>query len=81
MTVTVRLFAMLRERAGRDEIALEMPDDASVGDVWERLRRDHPRLREYDGPVRFALDQRYVDIEEPLLDNAEVALIPPVSGG
>ena len=81
MKVTVRLFAMLRERAGTGEIPLEMPDDASVGDVWERLRREHPRLQEYAGPVRFALDQRYVDIEEPLLDNAEVALIPPVSGG
>jgi molybdopterin converting factor subunit 1 len=81
MKVTVRLFAMLRERAGTGEIPLEMPDDASVGDVWQRLRREHPRLHEYEGPVRFALDQRYVDIEEPLLDNAEVALIPPVSGG
>ena len=33
MEVTVRLFAMLRERAGTREVSLELPDGARVGDA------------------------------------------------
>ena len=38
MQVRVRLFAALRERAGTDELALELPDGASVRDALERMR-------------------------------------------
>ena len=37
MEVTVRLFAMLRERAGASEIKLELPDGASVRDALDEL--------------------------------------------
>ena len=37
MRVTVRLFAGLRERAGFGEQTLELPDDATAGDVWTAL--------------------------------------------
>ena len=37
MTVRVRLFAMLRERAGRDVVELELPDGASVADALAAL--------------------------------------------
>ena len=33
MTVTVRLFAILRQRAGRESIELELPDGARVADA------------------------------------------------
>ena len=37
MTVRVRLFAMLRERAGRDAIELELPEGARVADALAAL--------------------------------------------
>ena len=37
MEVTVRLFAMLRERAGTPELTLELPDGARVGDALAEL--------------------------------------------
>ncbi len=37
MTVRVRLFAMLRERAGSDSLELELPDGANVGDALAAL--------------------------------------------
>jgi molybdopterin converting factor small subunit len=33
MEVTVRLFAMLRERAGASEVTLELPEGARVSDA------------------------------------------------
>jgi MoaE-MoaD fusion protein len=76
MQVRVRLFAALRERAGAEEIELQLPDDARVGDALEELG-DLVR----DVPVVMAVNQEYADRGDSLRPGDEVALIPPVSGG
>ena len=74
MRVTVRLFASLRELAGRS--SLELDDVASVADVWPRLG-----LGDEPGGLLYAVNREYVSREHELADGDEVALIPPVSGG
>ena len=37
MTVRIRLFAILRERAGSDSVEIELPDDATVDDALTAL--------------------------------------------
>lgn len=82
VTVTVRLFAMLREGAGRDAIELELADGATVGDALEALR-DRDGLGEMleRMPVMAAVNREYAANETPLNPGDELALIPPVSGG
>jgi MoaE-MoaD fusion protein len=74
MRVTVRLFAGLRERAGRAR--LELDDVARVEDVW-------PKLGLGDEPpgLLYAVNRQYVEPGSELADGDEIALIPPVSGG
>jgi molybdopterin synthase catalytic subunit len=74
--VLVKLFAGLRERAGKGEEQLELPDGASVGDVW-------PGLGLGDEPegLLYAVNKIYAERSATLEDGDEVALIPPVSGG
>ncbi|HEY2354517.1 MAG TPA: molybdenum cofactor biosynthesis protein MoaE [Gaiellaceae bacterium] len=74
MRVTVRLFAGLRELAGRS--TLELEDVASVADVWPRLG-----LGDEPGGLLYAVNREYVSTDRALADGDEVALIPPVSGG
>lgn len=81
MTVRVRFFASLRERAGLSELEHELAAPATVGALWSRLRREMPALADFGGSVAFAVNQEYVDSERTLQDNDEVAFIPPVSGG
>lgn len=76
MEVTVRLFAMLRERAGAPEVVLDLPDGASVGDALARLRD----LAE-DLPLVMAVNREYASEDTVLDPGDELALIPPVSGG
>jgi molybdopterin synthase catalytic subunit/molybdopterin converting factor small subunit len=74
MRVTVRLFAGLRELAGRS--SLELEGVTSVADVWPQLGLgDEP-----DG-LLYAVNREYAAADRPLADGDEVALIPPVSGG
>jgi molybdopterin converting factor small subunit len=67
MTVSVRLFAILRERAGSDRIELELPAGATVADALEALAQDPAlgacleRL-----PVRMAVNRDYASPETPL---------------
>ena len=79
MTVRVLLFAYLRERCGVREIDVDLPEGASVADVWHRLGERFATLPAE--PPRFAVNRVYVDKGHPLHDNDELALIPPVSGG
>jgi len=76
MHVRVRLFAMLRERAGADEIDLELPDGARVGDALAQMEHLTGGLR-----VVMAVNQDYAEPSAPLHAGDELALIPPVSGG
>jgi molybdopterin converting factor subunit 1 len=82
MFVHVRLFAILRERAGRDEIELELPDGATVKDAVQAVAERHgladvvARL-----PVVMAVNREYASADSVLSESDELALIPPVSGG
>ncbi len=76
MTVTVRLFAMLRERAGADEIELDLPDGARVADAIARLGDVAQGL-----PLVMAVNREYAPEDQVLDAGDELALIPPVSGG
>jgi molybdopterin synthase catalytic subunit len=74
MTVTVRLFAGLRERAGWSKCELE--GVGSVGDVWTELG-----LGDEPPGLLYAVNREYAARDQRLVDGDEVALIPPVSGG
>lgn len=81
MRVRVRLFAGLRELIGQQEITVDLPEGASVGDLREKLRRDIPRLASFLPSLVCAVNEEYRLPEYPLHDGDEVALIPPISGG
>jgi MoaE-MoaD fusion protein len=82
MRVRVRLFAILRERAGRDSVDLALPEGATVADALEALRAERgleevlPAL-----PVRMAVNRDYASPDTELAPDDELALVPPVSGG
>lgn len=82
MTVKVRLFAMLRERAGREWVELELGEGATVADALAQLR-DEDSLGDLVErlPVRMAVNRAYADEATALAPGDELALVPPVSGG
>ncbi len=75
-TVTVRLFAGLRERAGYGRCELTLPDGARVEDVWALLE-----LGVEPPGIALAVNRVYAERGTALAEGDEVALIPPVSGG
>ncbi len=76
MKVTVRLFAILRQRAGSDRLELELPEGARVADALAAVDHLAGGLR-----LVMAVNREYAAAEDPLAPGDELALIPPVSGG
>jgi len=72
----VRLFASLRERAGTDELALELAEAATVAEALRELGWLTEGLH-----VALAVNRQYASPETVLCADDELALIPPVSGG
>ena len=78
MIVRLRLFAMLRERAGSGELELDLPEGASVADALAA-----PQVAALAGDLAcvLAVNREYAPADRILRPGDELALIPPVSGG
>jgi molybdopterin synthase catalytic subunit len=81
MTVHIRLFAAAKEFASRDRLVVELSDGATIGDLRRRIVADIPELATIARHSLWAVGTEYVGDDVVLHANADVALIPPVSGG
>lgn len=81
MKVCVRLFAVARQLAGRDQVSLDLSDGATIADLRQRLGAEVPQLASILPQVVFAVAAEYADDRTSIPSGAEVACIPPVSGG
>ena len=74
-------FGVLKELVGKSAEHLELPEKASVRDVWEHYAMKVPRMKESLDSLAVAVNQEYAGLETILKENDELALLPPVSGG
>lgn len=81
MKVRVRLFAVARELSSCDSLELELPAGSTIDDLRTALAKHVPALQEVLPGVLFAIGTSYASNKTPLQPDAEVACIPPVSGG
>jgi sulfur-carrier protein len=79
--VTIKLFALARQAAEAEQVEVELPAAATVGDLRRALAAQHPALEPLLRHVLFAVDTEYASDATPLAADSEVACIPPVSGG
>ncbi|HKC14320.1 MAG TPA: MoaD/ThiS family protein [Vicinamibacteria bacterium] len=81
MRIRVRLFAALREVAGRGDLELDLPPAATAEDAWRRLAQEHPALASRRGSLAASVNRRYAPFSQALAEGDELVFIPPVSGG
>lgn len=81
MNVQVRLFAAARECVGSALVSIELPEPSSVADLKRGLCARFPSLVPMLPSLMIAVSAEYADDASPIPPGAEVAVIPPVSGG
>lgn len=79
--VVVRLFALARQRANQSEIVVEVADGANVADLKVAIAREAPSLADLLPLAMIAVDSEYATDDRVVPPDAQIAMIPPVSGG
>lgn len=80
MAIDVLYFGGAREAAGTARESLRAAP-ATVGELRRALEEAHPGLARILPRCRVALDEEFVEDAAAVPDGAEVAIVPPVSGG
>jgi len=80
-SATVLLFALARARAGRPALTVDLPESATVADLKAAMAAACPALGPLLPTLRIAIDSEYAPDDRPVPPGAELAAIPPVSGG
>lgn len=81
MRITVRFFALIRDRAGVPQTDLVLAPGTAVAGAVKIIGERFPELAPLLPRIGYAVNQAYVDRTTVLRDGDELALIPPVSGG
>jgi molybdopterin converting factor small subunit len=81
MMVSVQLFARARELAGTDRILLPVSDSAMVADVRRELAAMYPALAGLVQHSAMAVNDDMAEDDRVVEPWADLALLPPVSGG
>ena len=83
MKVTVKYFASIREALGKssESVATTAANLAALRDQLIAQSDAHAESLARGRSVRIALNQVMCDESTPLMDEAEVAFFPPVTGG
>lgn len=82
MELDIRLFATLKDRAGRDHIRVTLPAGAvDVRTLLAAVAAEYPALAPALSSALVAVNRAFAVPDTPVTERDEVALFPPVSGG
>jgi molybdopterin converting factor small subunit len=79
--VTILLFALAKQKAGQPTLTVTLPEPAQVSDLKTALAVACPALAPLLPTLRISINSEYALDDEPIPPGAELAAIPPVSGG
>ena len=81
MHVRLRLFASFADLAGVCELEMELGEGARLSALQAALAAKHAELGAAVARAVWAVDRHLVQDDPPLRDGAEIAMMPPFSGG
>ncbi len=81
MQVAVQLFAGARQFAGKASVIVELIEPCTIANLKTALALAIPALAPLLPSTRFAINMEYASDDDTIPQGAEVAAIPPVSGG
>ena len=81
MKVRAQFYAQLRELVGNHELEVELPQDATVRELLEKVYAQKPALRGHDKSILVGAGLEFVDRSYKLHSGEEIAIMQPVQGG
>lgn len=66
---------------GKEEVEVEVDDDADITGLLDMLKKRHPELGTLSETLIVSVNKEYATYDTILKNGDEVGLLPPVSGG
>lgn len=81
--ITIRLFALAAQLADSRNLQLSKNwiHPPSVAEVAEQLTLEYPQMQAIARRSRWAINDRFVELNAVVYWEDQLAIIPPVSGG
>lgn len=83
MTLSIKLFGMLKTLVPQPHLAVEVPAGSQVKDVVDHLQTQYPQVGELilKKKVLISVNQEIAHWETVIGEQDEIALLPPFAGG
>lgn len=81
MIIKILFFAQLKEAFRTSERTMEVQQGRTVGEYVQSLLMEPGALHLKGLPMRYAVNEDFVDKNQVLKDGDTLALLPPVAGG
>ena len=85
MKVNLVYFAWVRERIGRTEEEIELPETVvTVRDLLSHLKglgEEYEAALQHPDVIRVAINQEHVEHDEAISGAREIGIFPPMTGG
>jgi molybdopterin converting factor small subunit len=79
--VRAEFYSVVKEIVDASAFELSLPKNATVNDLFEHLKKSHPKLRDFEKSILFGIGVEFVDRTYVLNDGDVIAIMPPVQGG
>jgi molybdopterin converting factor small subunit len=79
--VRAEFYSQLKEIVGTSTLELSLPENATVADLFARLKERYPQLRDFERSTLFGIGADFVDRNRALNNGETIAIMPPVQGG
>ena len=79
--VRAEFYSVVKEIFDASAFELSLPQNATVNDLFEHLKRSCPKLRDFEKSMLFGIGVEFVDRTYVLNDGDVIAIMPPVQGG
>ncbi|NQU63464.1 MAG: MoaD/ThiS family protein [SAR324 cluster bacterium] len=81
MNIKVLVFAHLKELIGSGTIELELDEGATGNDLLQKMELSFPQIKGHRKYLKLSMNGEYIEADVTIIQDAEVAIFPPVSGG
>lgn len=78
-------FAWVREKIGKDEEELDLPETVKTGEdliaYLTGLGDEYAEAFQFPDAIRMAINMEHAEHDEPIAGAREIGLFPPMTGG
>lgn len=81
MTITVKFFSHLKEKAGVHSVEVNIPADTTIATLKREMIQRYPALETHLRNILILMDKKIVLDEDVIIPGSTISFMTPIGGG